>query len=91
MLCFLLFLSLILLPSTIGLSIPPRKRPRIPVLQYHSNWVCVDKPYRLTVHHSKGTPKRKAVLTTSTKRQLARKVFSVNRLDHRPLGGVVSL
>ncbi|CAJ1888596.1 unnamed protein product [Cylindrotheca closterium] len=65
------------------------KRQRIPVLQYHNSWVCVDKPCGLTVHRSKGTPKHVKVLTTSVKRQLARKVFPVHRLDHRTSGAML--
>lgn len=65
------------------------KRERIPVLQYHDSWVCVDKPCGLTVHRSKRTPKHVKVLTTSVKRQLSRKVFPVHRLDHRTSGAIL--
>ncbi|KAL3927970.1 MAG: hypothetical protein SGBAC_012859 [Bacillariaceae sp.] len=65
------------------------KRERIPVLQYHDSWVCVDNPPGLTVHRSKGTPKHTRVLTSSVKRQLGRKVFPVHRLDHRTSGAIL--
>mmetsp|Transcript_23995 Transcript_23995/g.58661 ORF Transcript_23995/g.58661 Transcript_23995/m.58661 type:complete len:289 (+) Transcript_23995:71-937(+) len=89
-----LFLLLItaLLWNCSSLSSPTTvqpKRERIPVLQYHGSWVCVDKPCGLTVHRSKGTPKHVKVLTTSVKRQLARKVFPVHRLDHRTSGAIL--
>ena len=64
-------------------------RPRIPVIAYFDDWVCIDKPFGLTVHRSKGTPKHKPVLTTSVKRQLARKVYPVHRLDHRTSGAIL--
>lgn len=70
-----------------SLSAPKsKKRPRIPILQYHDEWVCVNKPSGITVHRGNGTPKHTAVLTTTVKRQLARKVFPIHRLDHRTSG-----
>mmetsp|Transcript_5164 Transcript_5164/g.15036 ORF Transcript_5164/g.15036 Transcript_5164/m.15036 type:complete len:297 (+) Transcript_5164:363-1253(+) len=66
-----------------------KQRPRIPILQYHDGWVCVDKPSGITVHRGNGTPKHTAVLTTTVKRQLARKVFPVHRLDHRTSGAML--
>ena len=66
-----------------------RTRIRIPVLQYHNDWVCVNKPAGMTMHRSKNTPKHKPVLTTSLKRQLARKVFPIHRLDHRTSGATL--
>ena len=68
---------------------PPKKRPRIPILQYHDRWVCVNKPSGITVHRGNGTPKHRAVLTTTVKRQLSRKVFPVHRLDHRTSGAML--
>lgn len=64
-------------------------RPRIPVLQYKNNYVCVNKPAGLTVHRSKGTSPRTFVLSTLLKRQLSRKVFPVHRLDHRTSGAIL--
>jgi tRNA pseudouridine65 synthase len=58
-------------------------------LQYHDDWVCVNKPSGITVHRGNGTPRHKAVLVTSIKRQLARKVFPVHRLDHRTSGAIL--
>lgn len=66
-----------------------KKRPRIPILEYHDQWVCVNKPSGITVHRGNGTPKHTAVLTTTVKRQLARKVFPVHRLDHRTSGAML--
>ena len=63
-----------------------KKRPRIPILQYHDDWVCVDKPSGITVHRGNGVPRNKPVLTSRVKRQLSRKVFPVHRLDHRTSG-----
>jgi tRNA pseudouridine65 synthase len=68
---------------------PAKKRPRIPILQYHDRWVCVNKPSGITVHRGNGTPKHRAVLTTTVKRQLSRKVFPVHRLDHRTSGAML--
>jgi tRNA pseudouridine65 synthase len=68
---------------------PKRERPRIPVLQYHDDWVCVNKPAGMTVHRSGRTPKNQLVLSTHLKRQLARKVFPVHRLDHRTSGAII--
>lgn len=65
------------------------ERPRIPVLQYKNNFVCVNKPAGLTVHRSKGTSPRTFVLNTLLKRQLSRKVFPVHRLDHRTSGAIL--
>ena len=65
------------------------ERPRIPVLQYKNNYVCVNKPSGLTVHRSKGTSPRTFVLSTLLKRQLSRKVFPVHRLDHRTSGAIL--
>lgn len=66
-----------------------KRRPRIPILQYHDGWVCVNKPNGITVHRGNGTPKHTAVLTTTVKRQLARRVFPVHRLDHRTSGATI--
>ena len=66
-----------------------KKRPRIPILEYHDGWVCVDKPSGITVHRGNGTPKHTAVLTSRVKKQLARKVFPVHRLDHRTSGAML--
>ena len=66
-----------------------KPKPRIPILQYHNNWVCVDKPAGLTVHRSNKTPRFSSVLTTMLKRQLSRKVFPVHRLDHRTSGAML--
>jgi len=79
-----------LLPS--GNSLPTSKtssRPRIPIIQYHDDWVCVNKPSGITVHRGNGTPKHTSVLASEVKRQLARKVFPVHRLDHRTSGAMI--
>ena len=87
--CFVCFYSISWVTVN-SLSTPnSKKRPRIPILQYHDNWVCVNKPSGITVHRGNGTPKHTAVLTTTVKRQLARKVFPVHRLDHRTSGAMI--
>jgi hypothetical protein len=74
LLVWLTFLTLV--SAVAGLAHPnssPKKRwQRIPILQYHDEWVCVNKPAGLTVHRSRTTPKSSPVLTTAVKRQLAR-------------------
>jgi len=70
-------------------SLTNPRRNRIPVLQYHDDWVCINKPPGITVHRSNSTPKHQAVLTSTVKRQLARKVFPVHRLDHRTSGALL--
>jgi len=65
-----------------------KPRPRIPILRYHSNWVCINKPAGMTVHRdsqSHGT----AFVTSTLKRQLRRKVWPVHRLDHRTSGALL--
>jgi tRNA pseudouridine65 synthase len=59
------------------------------VLRYENDWVLIEKPPGITVHRSKNTPKRQRVLTTSVKKQLARKVYPVHRLDHRTSGAIL--
>ena len=66
-----------------------KERPRIPILQYHDGWVCVNKPPGLTVHRSAGSFHHKFVLSTLLKRQLSRKVYPVHRLDHRTSGAIL--
>ena len=75
--------------SNVSKLTPKRERPRIPVLQYHNDWVCVNKPAGMTVHRSRQTPKNQLVLSTHLKRQLARKVYPVHRLDHRTSGAML--
>ena len=87
-----LVIVLVFLPCE-PLSATPKPRnkqqQRIPVLQYHDDWVCVNKPEGLTVHRSRGFPRSRQVLTTTLKRQLSRKVFPVHRLDHRTSGAIL--
>jgi len=68
------------LSSTVG------KRPRIPVIRYEDDWVCVNKPPALSVHASR---RSEVTLRSMLKRQLARKVFPVHRLDHRTSGAIL--
>ena len=68
---------------------PRRERPRIPVIQYHDDWVCVNKPAGLTVHRTANTSRRQLILGTLLKRQFSRKVFPVHRLDHRTSGAIL--
>ena len=83
----LLFAQQEALPASI--SSGKRKRSRIPVLKYESNWVCVNKPAGMTVHRGNGTPKSSPVVQTTIKRQLSRKVYPVHRLDHRTSGALL--
>ena len=66
-----------------------KERPRIPVLQYHDKWVCVNKPAGMTIYRSFKSRSHKFVLSTLLKRQLARKVYPVHRLDHRTSGAIL--
>lgn len=66
-----------------------RQRSRIPILAYHDDWVCVNKPPGITVHRSQNTPRHERVLTTAVKKQLGRKVYPVHRLDHRTSGALL--
>lgn len=70
-----------------SLSGVPSARPRIPILQYHNNWVAVNKPAGLSTHA--GRNKKLSTLKSRLRRQLARKVFPVHRLDHRTSGLVL--
>jgi len=47
------------------------------------------KPAGLTVHRGQYTQRNKFVLSTLLKRQLARKVYPVHRLDHRTSGAIL--
>jgi len=71
--CLLLILALEVSDCS---ALPGQKanieRQRIPILQYHDEWVCVNKPPGLSVHRSANTPRTKPVLTSTLKRQLAR-------------------
>jgi len=68
-----------------------KKRPRIPILHYENDWVCVNKPAGTTVHRSGHTWGRNnnIILSSTLKRQLSRKVFPVHRLDHRTSGAIL--
>ncbi|CAB9501043.1 pseudouridine synthase C [Seminavis robusta] len=69
---------------------PKLIRPRIPILQYHNDWVAINKPAQMSVHrsgrNSHKQPGRQFVVSTLLKRQLSRKVWPVHRLDHRTSG-----
>lgn len=69
-------------------SCKKRLRPRLPILCYRDSWVCINKPAGMSTHRS-GGPSRKLVVSTSLKRQLARKVLPVHRLDHRTSGSLL--
>ena len=67
-----------------------RVRPRIPILQYHNDFVCVNKPAGMTVHRNGDRLRRnQLVVSTTLKRQLSRKVWPVHRLDHRTSGALL--
>ncbi len=85
---FLLFLGTVVGVHSLS-SVNPPTRQRIPILQYHDDWVCVNKPTGITVHWAPGASRGKPVLTSAVKRQLSRKVFPVHRLDHRTSGAMI--
>lgn len=70
-------------------QLPKKPRPRIPIIQYHDDWVCVSKASSMMVHKSRNTERTQLVLGTLLKRQLARKVFPVHRLDYRTSGAIL--
>jgi len=75
------------IPTTTKVS--KRIKTRIPILQYHDEWVCVNKPPGISIHKTKNIPYSQQVLTSILKRQLARKVYPVHRLDHRTSGALL--
>lgn len=68
---------------------PKRERPRLPILKYEDSWVCINKPAGMTVHRSHRQSKFELVVSTTLKRQLRRKVWTVHRLDHRTSGALL--
>lgn len=81
-----IFCFLCSLFSARSLSVSPR--PRIPVLKYDDNFVCVNKPAGITMSPNK-INRKGFTLTSTVKKQLARKVFPVHRLDHRTSGALL--
>ena len=72
-----------------GNNAKKKVRPRIPILRYEDEWVCVNKPVSMSVYRNKNTSPRQLVVSTSLKRQLSRKVYPVHRLDHRTSGALL--
>lgn len=72
-----------------GSRIIQQQRARIPVIRYEDNWVCVNKPAGLSVHRSANSRRNEITLRSLLKRQLARKIFPVHRLDHRTSGAIL--
>mmetsp|Transcript_13841 Transcript_13841/g.21093 ORF Transcript_13841/g.21093 Transcript_13841/m.21093 type:complete len:299 (-) Transcript_13841:30-926(-) len=70
-------------------TIQHSKRARVPVIRYEDNWVCVNKPAGLSVHRSANSRRNETTLRSLLKRQLARKIFPVHRLDHRTSGAIL--
>ena len=66
-----------------------KARPRIPVLEYRDDWVCIHKPAGISVHPGRQRSAQQSFVTSLLKRQLRRKVFPVHRLDHRTSGALV--
>jgi tRNA pseudouridine65 synthase len=62
---------------------------RIAVIRYEDDWVCVNKPAGISVHRSANTRRNEVTLRSLLKKQLARKVFPVHRLDHRTSGVIL--
>src|SRR6056300_630828 len=54
-------------------------RPRIPVLEYRDDWVCIHKPAGISVHPGRQRSAQQSFVTSLLKRQLRRKVFPVHR------------
>lgn len=82
-----LYIVCIIITKAQSLSCIPSPRPRIPILQYHNNWVAVNKPSGLSTHAGgRNNNKRVSTLKSRLRRQLDRKVFPVHRLDHRTSG-----
>jgi 23S rRNA-/tRNA-specific pseudouridylate synthase len=84
------------IPLQSSVNPPVHLRPRIPILQYCSDWVCVNKPAGISVHPNLSPSRRRRrneeethVLTSRLKRQLHRKVLPVHRLDHRTSGAIL--
>jgi len=69
-------------------TIIQHKRPRIPILSYQNNYVIVNKPTGMSMHHNSKSRwgRNGLVLEQSIKKQLARKPYLVHRLDHRTSG-----
>jgi len=61
------------------------KRPRIPILSYQNNYIIVNKPTDMSMHHNSKSRwgRNGLVLEQSIKKQLARRPYLVHRLDHR--------
>ncbi|GMH67919.1 hypothetical protein TrRE_jg590 [Triparma retinervis] len=79
-----------LVPQSIpSIHSPTSSRPRIPILQYNSDHVIINKPAGISVHHGGQSFGRRLVVNTMLKRQLSRKCFPVHRLDHRTSGALV--
>jgi len=95
MFVFFYFLFILLHPPSQSLSTIPSiysplsSRPRIPILQYTSSHVVINKMPGISVHHSGQSYGRRLVVNTMLKRQLARPVFPVHRLDHRTSGALL--
>lgn len=78
--------------STLAITDPSHHancRPRIPVIRYEDDWVCVNKPAGLPVHRTGSSNRNEVTLRSMLKKQLARKVFPVHRLDHRTSGAIL--
>ena len=66
-----------------------KKKSRIPILSYQSNYVIVSKPAGMTMHRNAnawGQAKTIPVLESTIHKQVARKPYLVHRLDHRTSG-----
>ena len=72
-----------------ALSTTNNNRPRIPVIRYEDDWVCVNKPAGISVHRTASTRRNEVTLKSILKKQLARKVYPVHRLDHRTSGAIL--
>jgi len=59
------------------------------MLKYEDDYCIINKPAGISVHHGGGSVGRRLVVNTMLKRQLARKVLPVHRLDHRTSGALL--
>ena len=73
-------------------NIQHNKHQRIPILSYQSNYVIVNKPTDMSMHHNSNSRWGRAkgpVLEKAIHKQLARKPYLVHRLDHRTSGACI--
>jgi len=64
-----------------------KHRPRISILSYYPRFAAVNKPSGMTMHAGgRRDQRRHGTLKSILKKQLARKIFPIHRLDHGTSG-----